>query len=761
MEIKSFEKHREVKSVHEHYDLVVVGGGLTGVCCAITAARAGIRVGIIQDRPVLGGNASSEVRLWGLGATSHMGNNNRWAREGGVINEILVENTYRNKEGNPVLFDMVLMDKVLNEPNITLHLNTVVYDLQKISSSHIQLVKAFNPSSETAYEITGTLFADCSGDGLIAYLAGVSYRMGAEDKLEFSEGFAPDKKVYGELLGHSIFFYMKDTGRPVSFVAPDLALKEVEELIPKINNNEYFSIHHHGCKYWWLEYGGRLDTIHDTETIKNELWKVVYGIWGYIKNSGKFPEMETYTLEWVGLIPGKRESRRFKGMYMLTQQDIIEQHEHYDAVAFGGWSIDLHPSDGVYASGRACNQWHSKGIYQIPYRCYVGDEIDNLMFGGRIISATHVANGSTRVMCTSAYGGQVIGMAAALCIKNQLMPIDYVDKVKVKDLQRALIATGQFIPNLEVEDVENLLRKVVLEVSSCLSLKELQRNGKFQHLNFSVAQLIPIKGKIPQFSIEVLADEATQLRVELRKSSKKGNYTPDVILEKQSVDLQQGKQTVTIQLDTELASTEYVFICFMQNERVQLAESDTLLTGVTTVYNQVNIAVSNYGRQDPPEGIGVESFEFWCPKRRPEGKNLALSFSSPIQLYSVEALRNAYYRPFNGTNAWMADFNDTDPQLKLTWESEQKLSVLTFFLDVDYDHPMETVQYGHYDSVMPQCVSAIDVYSHGVLVAHKEEIHEGIVTFNFNPDLITDALVVKVKAGSPHTTPSLLGIYCC
>ena len=128
----------------------------------------------------------------------------------------------------------------------------------------------------------------------------------------------------------------------------------------------------HGCWLWWLEYGGRLDTIKESETIKWELWKVVYGIWDYIKNSGNFPESETMTLEWVGLIPGKRESRRFEGDYMLTQSDIVEQRQFHDAVAHGGWSIDLHPADGVFSEKPGCNQWHSKGVYEISFRTFCG-----------------------------------------------------------------------------------------------------------------------------------------------------------------------------------------------------------------------------------------------------------------------------------------------------------------------------------------------------------------------------------------------------
>ncbi|MGI8634866.1 MAG: FAD-dependent oxidoreductase, partial [Segetibacter sp.] len=379
---------RMLKRVNLESDLVIAGGGMSGVCCAITAARAGIKVILAQDRPVLGGNASSEVRLWILGATSHMGNNNRWAREGGVIDEILVENTYRNPEGNPIIFDTVVLDKVVNEPNIALLLNTAVYSVEKKDEETIKSVKAFCSQNQVEYELTAPLFCDASGDGIVGFLSGAAFRMGAESKEEFGEKFAPSKE-YGELLGHSLYFYSKDTGKPVKFVPPAFALTDVSK-IPRYRS---FNTKEYGCRLWWLEYGGTLETVHQTEEIKWELWKVVYGVWNHIKNSGQFPEAETLTLEWVGMIPGKRESRRFEGDYILKQQDIVEQKTFEDAVAFGGWSIDLHPADGVFSEKPGCNQWHGKGIYHIPYRCLYSRNISNLFLAGRIISATHVAFG--------------------------------------------------------------------------------------------------------------------------------------------------------------------------------------------------------------------------------------------------------------------------------------------------------------------------------------------------------------------------------
>src|ERR1019366_3577471 len=163
-------------------DLIVVGGGLSGVCCAVTAAREGIRVVLVQDRPVLGGNASSEMRLWALGATSHMGNNNRWAREGGVIDELLVENLWRNREGNPVMFDPIVLETVTREPNIHLLLNTAVYEVQLDDAGAVLAAIAFCSQNQVRYRLEAPLFCDASGDGILGFLAGAAFPLGAEGK---------------------------------------------------------------------------------------------------------------------------------------------------------------------------------------------------------------------------------------------------------------------------------------------------------------------------------------------------------------------------------------------------------------------------------------------------------------------------------------------------------------------------------------------------------------------------------------------------
>ncbi|WP_039836034.1 FAD-dependent oxidoreductase, partial [Paenibacillus sonchi] len=141
------------------------------------------------------------------------------------------------------------------------------------------------------------------------------------------------------------------------------------------------------CHYWWIEWGGEHDTVHDNEMIRDELWSVIYGIWDYIKNSGKF-SAGNMTLEWVGSLPGKREYRRFIGDYVLNQNDIIAQREFADAVAFGGWSIDLHPPQGMYAEASGSKHMHADGVYHIPFRSLYSANVRNMLMAGRDISAS-------------------------------------------------------------------------------------------------------------------------------------------------------------------------------------------------------------------------------------------------------------------------------------------------------------------------------------------------------------------------------------
>ena len=749
---------RATRLIRDSYDLIVVGGGLAGVCASITAARGGNRVALVQDRPVLGGNASSEVRLWALGASSHMGNNNRWSREGGVIDELLCENRYRNPEGNPVLLDQVLLDKVRSEKNISLFLNTLMHDCE-LDGPKIRSIQALNPINETRYELMAPLFCDASGDGILAYLSGAEYLFGRSDDdkdlLQYPESF-------GELLGHSIFFYTKKLQQPVRYIAPENSLKD----IGKLKRLHHVDVESTGCNYWWIEWGGQYDTIHESEMIKFELWRIIYGVWDYIKNSGNYPEAENLTLEWVGLIPGKRESRRIIGDYLLCQEDLVRQRRHFDAVSFGGWSLDHHPAAGAYSEEYApCYQWHTKGVYQIPYRTMYSKNVPNLFTAGRLISTTRAAFGSTRVMLTCASNAQAVGAASVLCKRNGLLPRDIAQTERIGELQQYLLRGGQFIPDVPSHDpaVDKSLQ-AELSVSSTYIFEGFQGSEDWLPLNYSAALLVPLEtGRLPEFSFTVVASQTSALTVELRTASKAGNYTPEITLESFHFALKEGQQELYCQPMATLGEAQYVFFSLQENPHVSVQLSEGLLPGILTLHNCYNKKVARSASQNPPPDIGVDAFEFWTPARRPaqEAKNLALRFSSCAAVYKKEYLQNGYRRPFIRSNLWVAAITDLKPSLTLHWDNAKKLTALLLFFDVDYDFALESVQMRHHDRIAPLCVRKYKVFA--LLNGQKNLVHECHNNYqgrNQVPCAVTtDTLIIEFEP-PPHMPVAIFGLEC-
>lgn len=749
MLLESPSPKRDLKKIQLESGLVVVGGGAAGTCSAITAARAGLPVVLVQDRPVLGGNASSEVRLWLLGATTHMGSNNRWAREGGVINEIMMENLWRNPEGNPLIFDTILLEKVLQEKNLTLLLNTACFEVHKESFDRISSISAYCSQNETLYEISAPLFCDASGDGVMGFLAGAAFRMGAESQEEFGEKFAPTGE-FGHLLGHSIYFYSKDTGRPVKFIAPSFALTDIENAIPRYRS---FSTKEHGCRLWWLEWGGRLDTIHETEKIKWELWRVVYGVWNYIKNSGKFPEAENLTLEWVGHIPGKRESRRFEGDYMLTQQDIVERRLHADGVAFGGWSIDLHPAEGVFAKVAGSHHLHSKGIYQIPYRCLYSRNIENLFLAGRIISSSHVAFGSTRVMATCAHSAQAVAHAAALCRENSLLPRDIGRPEHMAALHQRLGRDGHHLPAISVPDPRDLARQATVTSSSALRLSALPADGPLCPLDKAMLQMLPLPaGPVPALTFHADCEKDTVLTVELRTSSGPWHHAPDVVLAQKAVAISAGRaQSIPVNFETTLERPCYVFVRFPQAEGVSLHTSSLRVTGLLRLI---------YRYEEATEHVGGERYEVYCPERRPGGQNFALQLDPPQEIYQAVNLLNGWQRPTSQTNAWVAALEDKTPVVYLDWKTPQTIAETILYFDGDFDHAMETVLWGHPERAVPFCVKRYEILDDkNNVLATVDDQHHSVARHTWPQPITTSRLSIRILEtwGAP---PALFEVRC-
>ena len=705
-------------------DFVVVGGGLAGFCAAVGAARDGLSVILIQDRPVLGGNASSEVRVWALGATSHMGNNNRWAREGGVMGEIMEENLYRNKDGNPVMFDLVLQDMARSEPNLTLLMNTSADAVEK-EGRRITRVKAFNAMNQTVYIIEGKLFCDASGDGMIAFLGGAEFRSGAEKREEFDEGMAPGDN-FGQLLGHSIFFTTQRMEKPVNFVPPSFALDDIR----KIPRYKRLSSKSSGAgDLWWLEWGGGVDTIHDNEIIKWELLKIVWGAWDYIKNSGEFPDAANLTIDWVGSIPGKRESRRFIGDYMLNQKDVIEQIDHPDAISYGGWSIDLHPADGVYSEMDGCVQFHSKGTYTIPYRCYYSKDLDNLFLAGRIISASHVAFGSARTMATCALGGEVTGRAAVYCLRNHLMPEQVGEPSRIADFRQYLMFGGFYIPRQKVIDPG---AGAEVSASSCFALTELVPDGSWFVMSERLALMLPLKKgeRLPKMDFLFRADGRQDVGVSLLLSEKPFNHTPETVAASMIVSIE-GEGYRTVDLDYRADCDRYVFVAFEVNEKVSMARTAIALPGIMTVFNSLNLRVAKHARQVNDGDYGIDEFDFWLPKRRPHQFLPALRLHGALACYDPAYVLNGAMRPGQHTNAWVPASGDPMPWIQLSWPETRALREVVIVFDNDFDNAMETVHMEHPDPVGPHCVRHYRLMLDGVVLADVGDNRHSVCIHRF------------------------------
>ena len=395
-----------VKNVELEADFVVAGGGLAGVCAAVSAARHGTSVILVQDRPVLGGNASSEMRMGIVGVLKDQ------YQEAGILEEMQLRNFYYNPLQRYTIWDDVIYSTVVSEPNIKLLLNTTVEDVV-MDGERIAAVKAWNINAYTRYLIKGKLFADCTGDGILR-LSGAKFRRGREFPSEFGESCLREGGD-SHTMGNSILLQLRKTDEDHPFIAPEWAYHFTDDdfnyeipksTIPGVKFNYKRIYSPKDNNFWWIEFGGLYDTIFDAPDIQFELKRIAYGIWEYMKNNPD-GRCKGYELDWIGSLPGKRESTRFIGPHILTQNDVQSGGHFEDVVAYGGWTLDDHDPEDYFG---------------IPFDCLYSVNVPNLMFAGRDISCTHMGLSATRVMATCALLGQACGTGAALAIAKGVTP---------------------------------------------------------------------------------------------------------------------------------------------------------------------------------------------------------------------------------------------------------------------------------------------------------------------------------------------------
>ena len=504
------------------FDVLVIGGGLAGVCATLAAARLGRKTALVHDRPVLGGNACSEHKINISGADISGHSLTRYSRETGIIDELALEVFHRAPSNATARYvqDWVLYEAVTREPNATVYLNSKALSAVVGPEKSIRGVTVLQTSTEKPFALSGKIVVDCSGDGGVAADAGAGFRMGREGRCEFHESMAP-RKADRRTMGSSLEFICRDMGRRVPFTPPSFARRfESEADLPfRRPVLEFPDSKFEGCGWWWLEYGGELDTIADDEKIRDELIAVLFGLWDLLKNRST-QRLENYALEWIAAIPGKRESRRFVGDYILNENDVRANRRFGDAVGYAGWPIDLHPPKGIYDPGPPVTPAHPTlrtDYVTIPFRSLYSRNVPNLLFAGRNISVTHVALGTTRVMATCGILGEAAGAAAHLCLAHNVTARE-LGRRHVHELQQLLLKGGCHIPDLSNADRGDLARSASASASSQATLKlEPERRGFSRiPLDTPLAQLIPVsESRIDSLELLITNDNRREVGVHL------------------------------------------------------------------------------------------------------------------------------------------------------------------------------------------------------------------------------------------------------
>ncbi len=700
-----------MKTITQEFDLVVCGGGLAGFCAAVAAARLGARTCLVQDRPVLGGNSSSEVRVTPHGAAAF----HAYARETGIISEALIEERARNHEEifengwTNSVWDLTLYDLAQTTPNLTLQLNSTVVavvldDGTRVNETPLPdarfgylrrpacatrrelgavVVRVAN--AETERVLRGRYFIDCTGDGVVADLAGCEWRMGSEGRDEFGEPHAPERPSR-DTMGNSIHFRARDLGRPVPFTPPDWAVKHTDA--------RYFYEQGRLPKevrggFWWLEIGVPWDTIHDAEDIRHELTRHTLGVWDWIKN--KDPRTRelaaTYALDWIGQVPGKRESRRIVGRYLMTEHDLQNQVAFPDEIAFGGWFLDLHTPGGLLAATsepssaegyKQTSDYSRKsyvGPYGFPLRSLIARDVDNLLMAGRNVSVTRAALGTARVMGTTALLGQAAGTACARALLSGCAPHAFAD-TDVRWVQQQLLRDGCFLPNVSRDDSADLatvarpsassedrVHGVTPEEPACLAGLAIWRD---QAVSNGRDELRARRGQW----IAVGAERIDRLEVCVSNFSAEPQRVPVWLLPVDHI------WDYRVEPGTPLAKGELVV---PPGERQWIAWAPAVTVAPDRWVRLdlgANPAVAWHACERILPGH-MSAFDMGGGRMRRYGSGVTLAFRvSPAQpAFSPENVINGVTRPHRWTNLWRSNPSQPLPQwLQLEWTEAQRIA---------------------------------------------------------------------------------------
>ncbi|KRF05974.1 hypothetical protein ASG89_19700 [Paenibacillus sp. Soil766] len=766
-----------MKSIQQAFDVVVCGGGLAGFCAAVASARHGAKTCLIQDRPVFGGNSSSEIRVTPHGAAAF----HAYGRETGIISELLIQERAVNHEKirengwTNSVWDMVMYDMAVQTPNLSFYLNTTVNSAQ-VTDGKLTSIKAVIANAETELEIQGHVFIDCTSDGVIADMAGCEWRWGSEGRDEFNEPHAP-LVASSDTMGNSIHLRAKYMGRPVPYKAPGWAIHH--------ENADYFykqgrTFYDTESGYWWIEIGVPYNTIYDNEQIRHELTRHTLGIWDWMKNRDPLLKEQTanLALDWIGQVPGKRESRRIMGRYFMTEHDIQKRTVFEDEIAYGGWFVDLHTPGGLLAptaepaSAEGYNETSDYaqksycGPYGIPFRIMVSKDISNLMMAGRNVSVTHAALGTVRVMSTTALMGQAAGTGAAYALRNQLRLSD-ISGEHIAHVQQTLLRDGCFLPNYKNEDAADLAKTATISASSTAAIhgvgpesrdftfgfrskaKQEARKHKAEPLTFKRGQWIAIeKGRIETISVCLSnnTDRPQQLSVQIIPVDHIWDYRTDtgIIYAETTLTVPVGRHVWVewpLNWHDPAIGSRYIQLQLGVNPSVEWHSANHIVPGHISAYDMGSGKMRRYLN---------------------DGGTLSYRITPAQQCYGAANVTSGVTRPHQYTNMWMSDSAQPLPQyVQLQWANAQSIR------DIHATFPGHLLQeYHRYEPFYrdPQCPKdyTIEAYIQGqwVAIVNVEGNYQRLVKHTLDQKILTDRIRLTVKATNGDSSAAIYEIRC-
>ncbi|MFL6603937.1 MAG: FAD-dependent oxidoreductase [Steroidobacteraceae bacterium] len=702
-----------IEIVHQQFDLVVVGGGLSGTCAAISAARNGVQVALVHERSMLGGNSSSEVSNFPEDSCYY----NTWCRESGIIDELYTEERARNWapsiEGRVnSQWDLILYEWAQRERNLTLFLNTTMREVEMADETHILAIHAAQLGTEKDFIIQAPLFIDCTGNGTLLYRSGAEFRWGKEARSEYGEPSAPEQ-TSTDIMGSTLFYQARDTGRPVAFKRPDWAAEFVTETDLMNRDHRWFE-----WGYPWIEVGHPMHWIRDHEAIRDVLLRQLLGVWDHIKNWCTEDDVRerarNYALDFVSFCPYKRESRRVLGDYVLLEQDLRDPSVRPDDIAYGVWPIDSHPPGGIlnrhtppwgeyFMADSAQSDFEECATipYGIPLRSCYSKNVVNLLAAGRTLGASYIAFSSTRVLATGAITGQGVGAAAALCKKYNCGPRQIVQSHS-EELQQLLLRQDCSIPGVENRDPLDIARSASVTASSESTL-HFPEGREFRSAQFPLAQIFPVSSERLE-KIELLlkstASQAIPVRLGLRKAMHVWDFRSDEDVATATAVVPPGHEgyvPFVFNLRVKPGRLYYVHMDRHPELAWSLASENSFWSDVEATASLVPVGVTPADRPGPTKWRPITGGEAFTMRTTPR--------QNP---YAASNIVRGTNRPDRWTNIWISD-----PDLPLpAWiELNLKRPVQFNQVQITFDCNINVRSY-HPLFRFPECVKSYEVAVH-------------------------------------------------